>query len=105
MGKKEPTADPWYCDECKALRVRREEINKMTGGKSSRFPPKKYKIKVWMDRGNDDDPYDVYQEPQVLEAVAFHPDKKSKKSKKRSGKKRKLADVENEYGDDGMDVT
>merc|ERR1712129_25153 len=57
---------------------------------------------------NTDDPHDVYQHANVLEAVAFHPDKKSKKStksKKRSGgRKRKLADVENEDGDGHIDA-
>merc|ERR1712228_557784 len=99
--KKEPSADPWYCDKCKALRVRREQIQKQTGGKSSRFAPKTYKIKVWMDRGTDD-PNDVYAQEKVLEAVCFYPDKKTKKSKKKSGKKRTRGQMLKEDGKDAM---
>ena len=82
--KKEPKDDPWYCQKCKALRQKREEIYELTGGKSSRFRPSTYKIKIWMDRDRDEkneDPYDVYQMDKVLKAKCFYPDKKSKKSK------------------------
>ena len=75
----DPKDDPWYCPKCKALREKREEIYQLTGGKSSRFRPNTYKIKIWMDRNDaNEDPYDVYQTENILTAKCFYPDKKSK---------------------------
>ena len=86
--KCEPADDPWYCDKCKALKAKRTEIYEQTGGKSSRFRPGTYTVKIWMDHGNDNT--EVYQETlqKKLTAKCFYPDKKSKKSKSQSKKEK-----------------
>jgi len=96
--KKEPDDDPWFCTQCKILKEKREETYKLTGGKSSRFKPDTYSIKVWMDNNNDD-PYDVYkvETSKELKAKCFYPSEKSKKSKKsKRKKKRTRSQMQNE---------
>eukprot|EP01083_Nonionella_stella_P144660 452020_1 len=95
-----PEDDPWYCDECKELKAKREETYKLTGGKSSRFKPGTYKIRVWMDRDNEDanDVFEVKTES-VFEAKCFYASKKKKKSSKKKKQKRSRAQMETEGED------